>query len=316
MNLEVYIMCLVKSRILFMIIGVFSVLFVTPCAADGFGKRVFKRIVDKRQAYKKTSLPYGITLIKDLEYGRGSKNKMDVYLPKDPKGAPVIFMVHGGGWKTGDKAHTPVVENKVKWWVRKGFVFVSVNYRLIPEVDPLMQANDVAQALATAQKMALNWGADPSKFILMGHSAGAHLVSILAASPSMARGVGAQEWLGTVSIDTAAFNVVGIMGNKHFGLYDDAFGGDISYWKSVSPFHLLEVGGAPFLAICSTKREVSCVQAEEFVNKATSLGISASIVRLKMSHSSLNKELGDNLGYTSAVDSFLSTLDSSIEQML
>ena len=63
-----------------------------------------------------------------------------------------------------------------------GIIFVSVDYRMLPQQDALAQADDVARALAFAQSRARSWGGDPGKFILMGHSAGAHLVALLAAA--------------------------------------------------------------------------------------------------------------------------------------
>jgi hypothetical protein len=68
--------------------------------------------------------------------------------------------VHGArpAWRTRDKASRTVVQNKVVRWVPRGFIFVSANYRLLPEVDPLTQADGIALALATAQAKAASWG--------------------------------------------------------------------------------------------------------------------------------------------------------------
>jgi acetyl esterase/lipase len=131
-----------------------------------------------------------------VAYGGDAAQRFDVYAPREAKGAPVIFMVHGGSWFYGDKRETAVVEHKVERWAPKGYVFISVNYRMVPKADPLEQARDVARALAFAQSRAKEWGGDPSKFILMGHSAGAHLVGLLSANPAEAVKLGAKPWLG------------------------------------------------------------------------------------------------------------------------
>lgn len=131
----------------------------------------------------KSGLPRGVKLISDMAYGPDEKQRMDVYIPAMAKGAPVIFMVHGGAWRVGDKAGRGVVENKVARWVPKGIIFISANYRLLPGADPLVQAGDIALAMAKAQANAEKWGGDPAKFVLMGHSAGAHLVSLVSANP-------------------------------------------------------------------------------------------------------------------------------------
>src|SRR4029079_2679374 len=98
----------------------------------------------------------------------------------------------GGGWRTGDKRSRGVVGNKVRRWSRAGIIVVSVNYRLLPGTDPVEQARDVARALATAQARLTEWGGDPGKVVLMGHSSGAHLVALLDARPSLATSVGAR----------------------------------------------------------------------------------------------------------------------------
>jgi arylformamidase len=113
-------------------------------------------------------LPAGVTLQRDIAYGSDSAQRFDVYLPPYPQHAPILFMVHGGAWRIGDKTNERVVDNKVAHWAPKGIIFVSVNYRMIPEAEPLVQAEDVARALAKVQELAPGWGGDPGNVILMG----------------------------------------------------------------------------------------------------------------------------------------------------
>ena len=187
-------------------------------------------------------------------------------------------------------------------------VFVSVNYRMLPDADPLTQADDVALALAKAQALAASWGADPSRFILMGHSAGAHLVALLASAPAIAAKQGAQPWLGTVMLDSAALDVTKIMAARHHRLYDRAFGSDASYWRAVSPFHRLFDKTAPLLAVCSTQRNDSCPQARGFVAKASSIGVRASVLPADLSHKEINHKLGLPGPYTDGVEAFMRSL--------
>src|SRR5438105_1576224 len=81
-----------------------------------------------------------------------------------------------------------------------------------------------AGAIAFAQSQAGLWGGDPKRFVLMGHSAGAHLVALVAAGARTA--TKPQPWRGAVLLDSAAFDVTTLMTHRHFGLYDHAFGGD------------------------------------------------------------------------------------------
>ncbi|PCJ15830.1 MAG: esterase, partial [Gammaproteobacteria bacterium] len=173
--------------------------------------------------------------IKDLAYGNHPLQKLDVYQSSNASNAPILFMVHGGAWRRGDKAAKAVVKNKVDRWIAKGFIFISINYRLLPEADPFKQADDVATALKFVQSNASQWGGDPSQIILMGHSAGAHLINILSASSTIKAAHELMPWLATISIDSAVFNVERTMQRKHFRFYDRAFGNDKDYWRSVSP---------------------------------------------------------------------------------
>ncbi len=257
------------------------------------------------------SLPTGARLVRDVPYGKDGRQRMDIYLPRQAAGAPVIFMVHGGAWRLGDKAATAVVENKVARWVSRGFIFISTNYRLLPKTAPMEQAQDIARALAAAQGKAASWGGDPAKFILMGHSAGAHLVALLAASPAMTLKLGARPWLGTVALD-----VVKIMEAKHARFYDRAFGSDPAYWRAASPVHVLSGTATPFLAVCSARRADSCPQASRFVAKATSLNVRASVLEQDLSHKNINQRLGIEGSYTDAVESFMGALDASAMRAL
>ena len=103
-----------------------------------------------------------------------------------------MFVVHGGGWRRGDKAARAVVENKVARWTKAGFIVISTNYRLLPAADPIAQAGDLARAVSIAQQRLPAWGGDPDRVVLVGHSAGAHLVALLATdgASSAAKGRG------------------------------------------------------------------------------------------------------------------------------
>ena len=115
----------------------------------------------------------------------------DVYLPAKPlDAAPVILVVHGGGWANGNKDNPGLVDGKAGRWLPEGRVLVSTNYRMRPDTAPLDQARDVARALAQVQRLAPEWGADPSRVVLMGHSAGAHLAALVGASPALWREAG------------------------------------------------------------------------------------------------------------------------------
>jgi acetyl esterase/lipase len=148
----------------------------------------------------------------------------------------------------------------------------------------------------------------------MGHSAGAHLVALLASSPTITAKAGASAWLATIALDSAAYDINKIMEQKHYRFYDDAFGTDPAYWQASSPTLQLKQAAAPFLAVCSSNRpDQPCAQAGVFVDKAKSLGMQATLLPQSLSHADINKNLGLDNAYTAAVDNFLKPLASAIQ---
>ena len=244
---------------------------------------------------------------RQLAYGPHAQQRLDVYLPGQAAG-PVLLMVHGGGWRRGDKAMPGVVLAKVRHWTAQGFVVASANYRLLPEADPLEQARDVARALAFVQRKARDWGADAQRVVLMGHSAGAHLVALLDADPALAREQGAQPWRATVSLDSAALDIPTLMRMRHLPLYDQAFGADPAFWAAASPLQRLTPAAPPLLAVCSTRRAISCAQAEAFRRRAGEVGVRAAVQPEAKSHAQIDDQLGLPGPYTETVDRWLASV--------
>src|SRR5437764_2647013 len=83
---------------------------------------------------------------RDIPYAEKADERqvLDVYSPRDAKNLPVVFWIHGGGWQTGDKAS---VQLKPQIFVDEGYVFVSTNYRLLPNVDMATIVRDIAKSI-------------------------------------------------------------------------------------------------------------------------------------------------------------------------
>ena len=271
-----------------------------------FAARLRERMQERASAHVAV-LPPGARRIANLAYGPDPAQRLDVYVPARANGS-VILMVHGGGWSNGDKAAPSVVDNKVAHWVAAGTIFLSIDYRMLPGTDPLHQADDVADALAWSQRHTRDWGGDPGKFVLMGHSAGAHLVALVAADPLAAHAHGVRPWRGTIALDSAALDVEAIMTHPHLPLYDAAFGSDPAYWRAASPYEQLAHGAAPMLLVCSSQRTESCDNARRFAARAQGLGDTARLLPEPLSHREINDTLGLPSDYTRAVDGFIASL--------
>ena len=101
---------------------------------------------------------------------------LDVYSPAGAKNLPVVFWIHGGGWQAGDKSS---VQLKPQVFVEKDFVFVSTNYRLLPNVEIDVIFRDIAKSIHWVHDHIAEHGGDPKRMLVMGHSAGAQLAALI-----------------------------------------------------------------------------------------------------------------------------------------
>ena len=135
---------------------------------------------------------------------------LDVYSPKNAKNLPVVFWIHGGGWQTGDKTD---VQIKPRAFMEKGFVFVSTNYRLLPKVDMGTIVRDVAKSIRWVHDHIAEYGGDPKRLFIMGHSAGAQLAALICTDDRYlkAEGLSLAIIKGCVPVDGDTFDVPAII---------------------------------------------------------------------------------------------------------
>lgn len=244
----------------------------------------------------------------EYAYGRDPLQTLDVTPLPGAKKAPILIMVHGGAWMVGDKTDVTVSEPKRSYFAQPdhgGFMFVSVNYRLTPQADAYDQAWDVAHAVQFVKEHAAEWGGDADRIILMGHSAGGHLVALLGANPSA---YDLTPWRGTVVLDGAAFDVRAIMNRSHFPYYDPAFGDAPGQWDNASPLAQLKKGATPFFMVCTPQGPFLCKDAQEFADKSIKLGTEAIVRSENMEHIEINDAVGETGAYTNAIADFMQRL--------
>ena len=124
----------------------------------------------------------------DLPYGPGIRQRLDVYLPRDASGpAPVIVFFYGGNWNSGKRSDYLFVGEAL---ASRGFVAVLPDYRLYPEVRFPEFLDDCAQAVRWSFENIAQFGGDPQRVFLMGHSAGAYNAAMLALDPQYLRAAG------------------------------------------------------------------------------------------------------------------------------
>ncbi|MEO5733898.1 MAG: alpha/beta hydrolase [Rubrivivax sp.] len=120
------------------------------------------------------------TLTADVAYGSGPRQQLDVYRPNTPAppgGFPVAVFFYGGSWNTGERVDYAFVGEAL---ASRGVVALVADYRLYPQVRYPDFLRDCAAALAYGLEHASDWGGNPRRVFVMGHSAGAYNAAMLA----------------------------------------------------------------------------------------------------------------------------------------
>jgi acetyl esterase/lipase len=143
----------------------------------------------------------------DLAYYRGKdadwvRHRLDLFVPKGQKDFPVVMLAHGGAWMIGDKSCVGLYSDVGRFLARQGIGAALINYRLAPWVQHPEQIKDVARAFAWLYEHVADYGGDPDRLFVAGHSAGGHLVSLLATDETYlkAHGLSSRDIKGVIAL--------------------------------------------------------------------------------------------------------------------
>lgn len=227
---------------------------------------------------------------------RKSSNRLDIYVPKAGARHPVVLFVHGGKWSSGDKGSS--VFCKPQAFVRQGFVFVSVDYRLSPRFKFPDHIKDVTDSIAWVNKNIERFNGDPHSIYLMGHSAGAHLVALTVTDQGYfyENGTPVKDIKGVVLLDGGSYNLTATARSsvKH-DLLNSVFGRDPKVWWSASPIRHVLPGKyiPPTLTVFVPNRVDAAAQAQAFCNALKRVGVDATLFSThEKTHASLNEDFG------------------------
>src|SRR5262249_27720845 len=137
---------------------------------------------------------------------KNERQTLDIHAPPTGSDHPLVVWIHGGGWRQGDKRG---VQAKPQAFVDRGFVFVSTNYRFVPQVTVKQMTGDVAKAIRWAHDHAKEFGGNPNSIFVIGHSAGAHLAALVCTDDRYLKDEGLSLSIvkGCVPVDTAAYDI-------------------------------------------------------------------------------------------------------------
>ncbi|MBS0480916.1 MAG: alpha/beta hydrolase [Proteobacteria bacterium] len=207
-----------------------------------------------------------------MAYGRDPLQVLDFYpaqgAQRGARGpAPLVVFVHGGGWQHGSKDNAGG-SWKAPHYTQAGYAYAAINYRLVPGVTVEQQAADIAAALKALLARAGTLGIDPARVILMGHSAGAHLVALVGTDERYLKGAGLsfRDLAGVLPIDGAAYDVPRQMSEGPRIMqrtYIRVFGSDPARQRALSPALQTGARGAPAFLIIHVQRPDGIAQAKE-----------------------------------------------------
>jgi acetyl esterase/lipase len=180
------------------------------------------------------------------------KHKLDLFLPEGRKGYPVLLFVHGGAWLHGDKNTSGFYAALGTTLARQGIGVAVTNYRLSPAVKHPEHVKDVARAFAWVHKNIATYGGRADRIFVCGHSAGGHLVSLLASDETYLKGVGltARAIRGVIPISG-----VYLIPDRFL---PSVFGTDPEVRKKASPIYHARAGLPPFLILYADKDLPGC----------------------------------------------------------
>jgi len=253
------------------------------------------------------STTHAQTVTRDLPYARpvNERHLLDVHAPDKAKGLPVVFWIHGGGWQTG---HKGLVALKPKAFNDAGLVFVSINHRFVSDTPMGDIIGDVAKGLRWVHDHVAEYGGDPSRVLVMGHSSGGQLAAIVCTDDRYlkAEGLSLAMIKGCVPVDADTFDVPAIIEvaevrARAHGVappthgHRQKFGNDPVKHRDFSAITHVDPGKGipPFLILHVAEHPDTGAQARRFGAALTAAGVPAEVVAVRETwHAAINDNIG------------------------
>ena len=215
----------------------------------------------------------GIDVKRNINY-RGQtpnvRNLLDVYYPKKTESPKdVLVFIHGGSWDSGKK--------ETYWWLgknmaRNNVVSVIINYSLSPEAKYDKMALDCSEAIKWVKDSISQFGGNPDRIFVMGHSAGGHLAALINNDPRFFNKIGITNPIRAVILNDGFgmdmheyLNVA--EKNKQTESFMNTFSKDANLWKVGSPMFYLENVQNPYLIFVGENTYPAIKKQSDRLNK-------------------------------------------------
>jgi acetyl esterase/lipase len=234
-----------------------------------------------------------VVRVLDVQYYKGddadpTRHRLDLFLPKGVTNAPVVLLVHGGVWMVGNNRCSGLYTSVGEFLASQGIAAALPNYRLSPEIKHPEHVKDVARAFDWVHSHIREFGGSAEHIFVGGHSAGGHLVALLATDERYLRdvGLGTADVKGVITfsgvcdipdgdlavslggVGPEAFRLDEVLPFRglwtsvsaylpgiplHVDVFGTAFGEDAKARAEASPRKHVRPGLPPFLLLCAEK---------------------------------------------------------------
>ncbi|KIA75879.1 hypothetical protein HK57_00321 [Aspergillus ustus] len=213
----------------------------------------------------------------DISYGSNDSRVLRFWKPSSKpssgstnKAPPIILFVHGGSWRIGTYLDS-IGSAKVPHLTSLGYAFATVNYTLFPAVSVAEQVQEVANAVGHLVKNSTTLEIDPERVILMGHSSGAHVASLLGTDTRYLEraGVAIAAIHGVIALDGSNYNAPAELLDSPGPVAENmlyALGKEVETLREMSPTYNARGPNARAFLLLHAQRQGDIRQAAEFVN--------------------------------------------------
>ena len=208
------------------------------------------------------------------------KHRLDIYLPASPANAPVVVFVHGGAFMQGDRRGFARLGRDL---ANQGIVVIVPSYRLFPDSDAQGATRDIAAAIAWTLAHASTYGINAKRLYLVGHSAGAQIVSMLGTHPQYLRAAGVHfsALRGVVSL-AGIYDVRNLSDEPESWQIVDykIYGQTVAARASISPGIDIDPHAPKFMIVCGSEDDPdACNRATYFLHHLQAVDVNAVLIR-------------------------------------
>ena len=211
---------------------------------------------------------------KNIIYAKGAgaipDQELNIFEPKKPKSPKdVLIFIHGGNWNSGKKSQYSLMGRN---WTKRDIVYVIIGYPLSPAATYKEMAEYSAKSVKWVKENINNYGGNPDRIFLSGHSAGGHLAALICTDDQYFQKLGiANPIKGLILIDAAGLDMYGYLLEEKLSndnTYLKTFTPDQKKWKDASPLYHLHKGIPPMTVFRGGKTYPSIVSSNEKFIKA------------------------------------------------